>query len=196
MQQGFTKNEILMVGLILTIIWGLALFNFRTSLVRARDVQRKNDLKHIATALNMYLNDFASYPPARDGKIFACGEIEKPSPCEWGKDGIRDITDSSYPPYIDRIPEDPLAPGKKYSYLYVTDGKNFQLFAHLENSKDDEYKEGVARRKLACGSQICNFGVASGDTPVEKELEAIEKDVVLMRKTQASESTDSANSAK
>lgn len=166
-----TRNEAIVVGGILFAIGTLTYFNFQKSQVLARDVQRKNDLRHIATALNNYLYDFGFYPLSKDNKIYACGTADDLQPCQWGKDSIRDLHDPTYPPYIDPLPEDPLAPPKKYQYVYLTNTRDFQLLAHLEDPQDREYNRNVEKRKIMCGPDaICNFAVANGDTPVDKDL--------------------------
>lgn len=157
-----TKNEILVVGGILLVIGVAASFNFRSALVKARDVQRKNDLKHIGAALNYYFDDYGAYPESFDGQIAACGDPLSPSPCQWGVDGISD--------YINPLPIDPLS-SRGYQYIYLTNTRNFQLYAALEREVDSEYNLSVVTRQLVCGEKICNFGVGSRDNvKLDQEL--------------------------
>lgn len=162
-----TWTELCFMGIVLLLIGISSYANFQMSFVRSRDVQRKNDLKHIAAALNSYLYDFGHYPPSSEGNIIACGDAEHPRACVWGEDGIRDLTDPTYPPYVDPLPRDPQK-GKGRSYVYISNSSNFQLFASLENEKDDEYNEKVAQRHLVCEIGICNFGIASSGKPEEE----------------------------
>lgn len=62
-ERGFTLIELLVAMGIIAVLTGLAIFNFNQSRVRARDVQRKNDLKQLQTALELYKNDANGYPP-------------------------------------------------------------------------------------------------------------------------------------
>lgn len=165
---GMTRNEFLVVlGILFSIIL-LALPNFSSSKVQARDVQRKNDLKHIRAALNDYFKDFSAYPRAKEGEILACGSPEKLEPCEWAVDTLRDLRDPFYPPYIDPLPRDPL---HERTYTYISNTRNFQIFASLEDKADVEYNERVAKRGIRCGTKICNFGItSSGDINPEEEL--------------------------
>ncbi|MBI2590667.1 MAG: hypothetical protein HYW33_02175 [Candidatus Blackburnbacteria bacterium] len=163
-----TKNEFLAVFAILLVIILFALPNFSSSKVQARDVQRKNDLRHIRAALTDYFKDFSAYPRARDGKILACGAPEKLEPCEWEKDVLRDLRDPIYPPYIERLPRDPQ---HERTYVYISNTRNFQLLASLEDSHDREYNKKVEDRNISCGTKICNFGVTSaGDVLPEEEM--------------------------
>lgn len=164
-----TKNEFLVVLAMLAAILLISLPNFRTSKVQARDVQRKNDLKHVRAALENYFKDFNAYPRSRDGRILACGSENELRSCEWGEDLVRDIRDPEYPPYINPLPRDPLSPS--YSYIYISNTRNFQLFATLEDKDDDEYNKKVAERALKCGDKLCNFGLTSSrDIAIEEEL--------------------------
>jgi len=54
---GFTLIELVVVMAIVSVLTGLATFNFQQARQRARDVQRKNDLKQLANALEVYKND-------------------------------------------------------------------------------------------------------------------------------------------
>lgn len=163
-----TRNEFLVViGILLGIIL-LALPNFRSSKIQARDVQRINDLKHIRAALADYFKDFSAYPRAKDGKILACGTSETLAPCEWAIDSFGDVRDPGYPPYIDPLPRDPL---HERTYFYISNTRNFQLFASLEDSGNVEYNKKVKTKGFLCGTKVCNFGVTdSGDVLPEEEL--------------------------
>ncbi|OGY07212.1 MAG: hypothetical protein A3D24_00175 [Candidatus Blackburnbacteria bacterium RIFCSPHIGHO2_02_FULL_39_13] len=157
-----TKIESRVVIVTLLVIGLLSFFNLRNAEVLARDIQRKNDLKHVATALGEFFKKYGEYPQALDGKMVACGTPPDLKPCRWAADKIEGI--------MDLIPQDPLASSKEYSYLYFSNSREFQLFAHLERKQDEEYNESVAQRKLNCGKVECNFGVVNGNIPLDREL--------------------------
>lgn len=161
--RGVSRNEFSFVLMVLALVGALAFLNFQRAYVRARDIQRKNDLKHIATALANYQYDFGQYPPSRDGKILACGAPEAFRVCEWGADGLKDVSDLDYPPYISTFPNDPHQSAGKARYIYISNTQNFQLFASLENKQDAEYNDRVSSLRLDCGGRICNFKVASNE---------------------------------
>jgi prepilin-type N-terminal cleavage/methylation domain-containing protein len=61
-QSGFSLIELLVAMGIIAVLTGMASFNFNQSRVRARDVQRKNDLSQLQKALELYKNDHRVYP--------------------------------------------------------------------------------------------------------------------------------------
>lgn len=67
LNKGFTLIELLVVIGIIAILTGLVAFNFNQARMRARDVQRKNDLAQLKSALELYRNDNnQKYPNASD----------------------------------------------------------------------------------------------------------------------------------
>lgn len=195
----FSKNETFGILIILTLILIASLYNFRISLRRARDAQRKADLGQIANAVGAFQNDFGFYPPSLDGKIVACkkdgvdnyikdkGELslkdseidlfEIYAPCEWGKDSLSDVFDLEYPPYLGTLPMDPHSSTGAY-YTYISNGNRFQLYAGLEGKDEDDAQSVIAERNVSCGVRICDFGRASGATPLEKSIEEYENELL------------------
>src|SRR3989344_5930200 len=155
-----SKNEITFLVVLIAIVWTYAAVNLLQSQILARDIQRKNDLKHIATALNDYLKEVGSYPSSRDGKLLSCFDSSKNlRSCEWGQDALESTTSA----YIKPLPEDPLEHQGKNFYVYLSNTRNFQIFTYLERQDDDEFNKKVEERNISCGiNSICNFGVASG----------------------------------
>lgn len=106
-QQGFTLLELVIVIVIIAI---LALIGFQALVdgpKRARDTQRKNDLRNIKTALETYFTDFNEYPAA---------------------------TNNLQPDYMKDVPEDPQTKG---AYTYTTTGTppaTFVLESTLERN--------------------------------------------------------------
>jgi prepilin-type N-terminal cleavage/methylation domain-containing protein len=68
-QAGFTLIELLVTMGIIAVLTGMAIFNFNQSRMRARDIQRKNDLGQLIKALELFKNDNGSYPNVADGNI-------------------------------------------------------------------------------------------------------------------------------
>jgi type II secretory pathway pseudopilin PulG len=178
--QGMDK---LVAILILASLLLLSYFNLQISFRRSRDAQRKADIRSIYDALMAYQNDFGKFPASFEGKIVACkGEFNSEldfyelAPCEWYWDGLEDVNDESYPAYLEQIPSDPHH-GKGARYLYISNGRHFQVFASLESSREDEYVAAIADRQLNCGSRICNFGRSDGQVPLDKSLEVYENEI-------------------
>lgn len=91
---------------------------------------------------------------------------------------------SYYPATLDSLPNSPKDPGTPmgYSYLYLTDGKYFQLYASLEGGNDESvYNPSIAKLGLKCGKFMCNFGKASGDVPLDKSLQEYENEINAKR---------------
>ncbi len=189
----FSKEETVVVALILGAIVLASFFNFRTSLRRARDAQRKDDLGSISNALEKYRDDFGAFPLASsNGKILAClragdkityDNQGRPQvaliACEWGKDSLRDLLDPNFPAYLNVLPADPQT-SMGLTYIYFSNGKRYQIYASLEGKDEDEYDPKIIARRIACGKSICNFGRAFGKTPLDKSIEEYENE--LLRK--------------
>lgn len=181
--KSFSKNELIGIGIILLAISLASLYNFRISIRRGRDAQRMADLGSVTNALVRYGDDFGFYPASVDGKVAACepvtieGESFIFSPCEWGKDSLRDLFDESYPAYLEKLPADPKAE-LGFSYTYLSNGNRFQVLASLEGEDEEEYQEAIVKRQIACGVKICNVGKASGSTPLEKSIEEYENELL------------------
>jgi general secretion pathway protein G len=152
-RSGFTLVELLVVMAILGILATVSLANFRTSQQKARDAQRKADLRQIANALEAYMNDHGGYPTEESGKIKACGCGTLA--CGWGADP-REFCDSNNTVYMKEIPDDPA--GSPH-YCYKSGGSWFQLYAKLENANDPE-----AKLSVSCSGTTYNFGISSPNT--------------------------------
>ena len=166
-----TKTEVLVVVFTLIAIWTLAFFNFRISQVKARDIQRKNDLKHVRAALHEYQKHNELYPLGENGKIVGCGVAETLQICEWGEGVIYNKLKSPPEPIINPLPRDPQAGTFGRTYVYESDGKGFRLYAHLEQKNEIEYNRDVEKLGKLCGKEVCNFGItSSSDTSLLEEL--------------------------
>lgn len=165
----FTKSEFLGVVSIILIVALISYFNFIESQLKARDEQRKASARSIVNSLEAYQKEFGSFPPSRDGFIVSCGDPKNLSPCQWGKDPLRDLRDLSYPAYIDPLPLDPRQ-GQGNSFYYVSNGSEFQIFSHLERRMDPEWSPYVHSLKLPCGQERCNYGITLSRAPVKKFL--------------------------
>lgn len=109
---GFTIVELLVVIVVIAILVALTLPNLFGLQRRARDDDRKNDLKNVQQALETYYNDNTVYPSALAGLV---------------------------PDYIAEIPTDPQ--GATYTYESAPTGcttacSSYALKANLENDND------------------------------------------------------------
>ena len=128
---GFTLIEMLVVISIIGLLAVLIAANLNSARGRARDAQRKSDLRNMETALRLYYNDKGGYPVATNGYLIkACGSYTAPSACDWnGSWAVGNIS------YMTKMPIDPLSPGQNYKYEGVG-GDTFTLTACLENASD------------------------------------------------------------
>jgi general secretion pathway protein G len=118
-KKGFTLIELLVVIAIIGMLSALLVPNFMGARERARDSQRKSDLKQIQKALEMYRQDQTLYPTATSGRFGTCGSSFS----------------SGSTIYMNKIPCDPLAP-TPYYYSPNNTNLTFQLCACLENKAD------------------------------------------------------------
>lgn len=152
--RGFTLVELLIVIAVLGVLAGITytVINVPAQQGRARDADRKNDLRTIQTALEVFYNDSNRYPTS--GAEYA----------------------SLAPSYIQTLPNDPSAP-RVYYYLPAAGAspQSYQLYAALErclpgNCTDPQacFPTTGATCKAAagtnCGGFTCSYGVSSSNT--------------------------------
>lgn len=150
-KRGFTLIELLVVVAIIGILARVGLGGFMFSLKKARDAQRKSDLSNIAKSLEAFANDFGAYPEGdASGNIKACGAL---AACSWGGEmkatyNGQDVT------YMVKLPDDP---DTEKNYYYARNGQGYNLYAALENDKDQAYDDSIT---VVCfGTTECNYKV-------------------------------------
>jgi general secretion pathway protein G len=145
LKRGFTLIELLVVISIIGILATLLIANYNAARERARDAQRKSDLRNIQTALRLYYNDTQRYPcddtyminePNDTQDIRACGSQPAcafVTSCPWGSPWEISGTTRIY---MSTLPDDP-SPDRSYKYDQI-DNDNYELKACLENNSDDK----------------------------------------------------------
>lgn len=142
---GFTLIELLVVIAILGILTTVGLGSFRTSQVKGRDAQRKNDLSQIQKALEMYYNDNGKYPLTSSMQALL------------NSGGSWTVEEGTV--YMKTVPKGP----KGDIYCYESDdGTYYKLYAKLENSQDPKIITPTS--DLCLGSDGYNYGVSSENT--------------------------------
>jgi len=130
-KKGFTLIELLVVIAIIGMLSALLVPNFMGARERARDAQRKSDLKQIQKALEMYRQDQNPplYPTAagnRFGTTSTCGSS---------------FNSGSTIYMNNKIPCDPLGPTPYYYAPNNTD-LTYTLCACIENKADSDATAG------------------------------------------------------
>lgn len=117
-QKAFSLIEVMVIVAILAIVLLIAFRQFGSELGKARDAERKEDLKQLKLAFENYYNDRGSYPPV---------------------EYLSDCGGPSLQPYLKEVPCDPVT-GE--SYLYLPDliaGEEihaYRILSFLSNNQD------------------------------------------------------------
>ncbi|MBX4205783.1 prepilin-type N-terminal cleavage/methylation domain-containing protein, partial [Candidatus Microgenomates bacterium] len=161
---GFTLVELLVVISIIGVLATVMLGGFYSTQVRGRDSQRKSNIKELANALELYLNDYGAYPAANgSGQIMGC--VDGLSVCTWGTSSFTD----GKTVYFKQLPKDPVSTSSYYYRIVDSPtNKKYQLYARLENSQDKDCIGGDCANPPSslpmCGSALCNFSLTSANT--------------------------------
>lgn len=156
----FTALESKFLIIIFLFLFIVSGFNISVSLRRGRDATRKNDLAALQKGIELYEQKYNELPKSTsDGKIIGCfneepkfdvvtGKVSNAIPCEWGVNTFENIKIMTADPDYD----------KGTSYLYISDGKKYELYVSLEGKDEAEYTASIASKNLQCGRSICNYG--------------------------------------
>lgn len=143
-RRGFTLIELMIAISIVAIISAVGLVTYSRAQILGRDAKRKQDLRSIQVALELFYQKNRRYPCS--GNWLSSG-----SGTDWLKDvpvaadpGCPVTSTSIAPTYINRTPQDPLNTGV-YIYRIWTEGWNactmhqgYMLVTDLENSSDKD----------------------------------------------------------
>ncbi len=131
-QKGFTLIELLVVVSIIGLLSSIVFASLNNVRAKARDVIRKQTLKQLQTALQLYYNDFGAYPV---GTYY-----ESPSGSDGTSNNGGNWIPGLAPTYISVLPKDPrgghstisggCSVNWNSSYAYTSDGVNYKVFSH------------------------------------------------------------------
>ncbi|HSX02905.1 MAG TPA: prepilin-type N-terminal cleavage/methylation domain-containing protein [Candidatus Saccharimonadia bacterium] len=137
-KQGFTLLELLIVIVIIGILALLIIPNITSAPKKARDTQRKTDLKAIQKGLEEYFVSNNVYPNA-----------------------LSDLT-ASNPPILKTVPTDPKNSGEYvYTYTPANTNSTYTLHGCLENGGDSG--TGVVSGDSACTSTSKGFQLVNNN---------------------------------
>lgn len=176
--KGFTLIELLVVMVILAALVFIAASSFQSAQMKARDAERKSALRQMGNALETYYADRGEYPDNNSSfEIVGCGTLGSEVACTVGNE-FSITSGGGETIYMTQLPGDPL----DGNYRYVSDGRSYQIYARLENHKDqgvknpdDDDPNSDASKdtygSLTClGSMGCNFGLSSSNVSLEPVL--------------------------
>lgn len=148
LKNGFTLIELLVVIGIIATLTAMATYNFNQARVRARDVQRKNDIKAIQSALELYKNDHSQMFPTFDGNLHSI----------IGTNLDKVLVDGGYakaPGYSDPKETSKTGSWSQYKYQETNGGTGYILDICFENASDPLF--GDVTRPVD-GSDVCGVG--------------------------------------
>lgn len=127
---GFTLIELLVVVAIVSVLSSMLLSSLGAARSKARDVKRREDLRSLQSALELYYTTNNSYPLTAGwyGNCPDFGSFGTSGPTGW----IPNLA----PTYISSLPLDPKPNGTSGCYLYYSNGTDYKILAHttMENS--------------------------------------------------------------
>jgi prepilin-type N-terminal cleavage/methylation domain-containing protein len=130
-KHGFTLVEILVVATIIGLLATAGVVSYTQLSKQSRDAKRKADLQQLAAALEMYKSNVGTYPVS--------GGVWRGTCTSYNQSGtVTDSGASGYipnlsPTYMQKLPHEPKenAISPSLCYLYLSDGVNYKLLAHL-----------------------------------------------------------------
>lgn len=130
--KGFSLIELLVVIGIVAVLAALATFNFNTARVRARDAQRKSDLRTLRDAIELYKTDHNYNLP-----VYVAGE-SYPTADKFST-LINTLETGSFLKGTVSDPKESMKSESWQEYTYVLTGADtYKLEACLENKADED----------------------------------------------------------
>lgn len=134
--KGFTMIELLVSIVVIAVISTVGFVSYSNSQKISRDFRRKQDLRAVQTALELYFQKNAGAYPI--GSAWTNVNVLKPD-------------------FINNIPQDPTDDTThKYNYS-STDGKTYLLCANLENDSDTKDRTAPPNSCTAAGFTDYDF---------------------------------------
>jgi len=149
-QSGFTFVELLVVIVIMAVlVAGTANYLFAQGGSKARDIERKNDMKQVAAMVEQFVSSYGE-PPNTTLKNRKLLERTEDCAAKGYKDALACFKELKYieGEGIEKLAEDPKEgisnddPGNhEYRYLYGSNNNGWKLCALLENQADPDLND-------------------------------------------------------
>lgn len=140
-KRGFTLIELLVVIAVVGVLAGavIVMINPAQQLARARDAQRKSDLRQIANALEEYVIVNGSYPSTGGSWYSTCtGWVQK------GRTGANGYVPNLAPTYMKNLPVDPKRGDSTSALTHEPSGySGIGAYCYIYRSNGTDYKIGV-----------------------------------------------------
>lgn len=153
---GFTLIELLVVISLIAVLATIGFASFQGIQGKTRDAKRKQDLKQLGVALELYYQNYGQYPDNTTGANGVCGATAPDTTLFYDPtNGVALFMANQ------KVPVDP-STEEKYCYISVgttTNGQSYRLYAKLENCSDPEALS-------PCSTTDWNFSVASQDLTI------------------------------
>lgn len=133
-KKGFTLIELLIVIAIIGVLSSLLMVNFIGVRQRARDAQRKTDLRQVQSALEMYRADVGRYITADD---FNSVDTD----CIGSNGSAFDCDEATATIYMQEIPGDPSS--GTYCYWVNASSTKYYIVSCLENNSDGQAEDSI-----------------------------------------------------
>lgn len=127
LNSGWTLAEFVIACTIVIILASITLTYFEGARQKARDAQRRTDLKRLALALDLYYNANQSFP-STSGAWWANCSSSAGGP--HGTSGATGWIPNLAPTYIGVLPLDPKTLNPNGCYWYRSDGINYKIEAY------------------------------------------------------------------
>lgn len=145
---GFTLIELLITITLIAILSAIGIIAYAKTQSIGRDARRKQDLRAIKVALELYRQNNNAYPQPWSGIAFS------DSGTGWTTTLKNSLIPATGNTYINQLPVDPLNTAtSRYAY-YSLDGSSYVLGTILENNTD---RTGDCNPQFNLGFNGCNF---------------------------------------
>jgi prepilin-type N-terminal cleavage/methylation domain-containing protein len=163
-RSGFTLIEIMVAISILAILATIGMTTYSQVQLRGRDAKRKQDLRAIATAFELYYQKFKHYP-CTSNWTSSSSASDPWIVNDYTMANCGDVTHLFDYQYISKVPKDPTHPTLDYQYFGRGDtygagctfaaGQSYILLGFLENKNDPDRHQ--TKQYNICNT-ILNFG--------------------------------------